>query len=234
MGSITSLQGAWLMNGTAGNSVADISTVNTNTLLDTNANVAGTAGQFDNARFFDGATDFLEITNGAQVGLNLNGLNFSLGFWHRTQNTGNNNRTFVSKAGVGGSQGYYVNRTDTNNFLRLRLDATNGDSATALFINTAQHVTVVYDSANAKVFHYFDGVSDASVAMTAAPTDTTDNFRFGENASSQPDGWIDEAFLFTRVLTTAEIRSLASDGLTSYINAAAAPAAGLSSFVMVA
>lgn len=215
----------WPLNEISNGSgaVTRVDAIGPNNLTDVNTTQTGPG-------YMDGAADiesvdgnYLEITDGSQVGLDITS-SYSVCFWVKPEAT------------VGGS---WVNKWSPNTGWNIQL--TTGDGGTIqvnhdaanyalkpagfLTVGYWYHVAVVYDDANDVIRGYVDGKIIDTLPATTNPSNSTNPFRIGRrgDGSDQCDGQIcDVAVWNGTVLTDADIKLLASGlpiqqtGIVSY------------------
>jgi len=228
MGNTANLEGAWKLDEVSGTRNALVVFANqTNNLTDNNT-VTSQAAQFGLAgEFVRVNSENLSISSAASIGLRITTQNLTLGAW---VDIGVN-----AGAIAHGIVGNYKNASPFTGYgllinpvpgskmvLWMNADVvvtSVADVSTAGF----QHVAAVYNSANGLATLYINGVADNSASYTAAISNSGVSFRIGgaslaDDAITNPfEGLIDEAFVFSRVLTAAELARISSDGLTNFI-----------------
>lgn len=119
---------------------------------------------------------------------------------------GSARRGLVIDADAGNSISFELAGLTTN----ATVQSTEGAIVTGSFI----HIAGVYNSSTLKV--YIDGVENNSVSASGSPTDLTDGgFAIGARAGAAAfyqDGITDDAAVFSKALSVAEIASLVSAG----------------------
>ena len=113
--------------------------------------------------------------------------------------------TIIDRGSVTGSDEGYLFFI-RNDFETISLwDGTPIDAdASAISLNTWQHVVVVYSNAN--VYFYVDGVPKGGGAWSYAPSGSADFYIGALDGSSELfDGNIDEVMIWDRALTPSEI-----------------------------
>ncbi|MBL8551350.1 MAG: DUF4038 domain-containing protein [Hyphomonadaceae bacterium] len=167
-----------------------------------------TAGRLGGALAFDG-TDYVQVGNIAPI----NGVQkVTLAAWVRRNAAGA--VVVLGKQNSGANVGIYAHSNGS-----IRFYVSGGSNAYGAFTlnDTAwHHVALVFDGAltgNAnRLKGYVDGAQRTlSFSGTVGATTTTDTtaFRLGRWGNTYSNGAIDDVWLYTRVLSLAEIRDLA-------------------------
>ncbi len=216
-GDTSNLEGAWLLDESSGTRIDE--TANSNDLTDNNT-VTSTTGQFGSAGQFTAASsEFLSITDGSQTGLDVTG-DITLGMWFNPDSI---------------SQQSLIGKTGSDRAYNLQLRAggtircfTSSDGAA--FDGDLESTTTL--SAGGGWYHISCRVSSTTMTLRIdgsdeGTTDTTngsinnstEDFNIGANSSTAnfADGQIDEAFIFSRALSTTEIDDIKDNGLESFI-----------------
>lgn len=218
----TGLVGMWSFNGPdiSGNIAFDRSGGGRNgTLLNGPVLDSGKVGQ---GVKFDNSDDTIEIANSADLG---EGSALTVSAWVKFNNpTNDNTKDVISKyrSGAGWEQWQIIkDRSGATNKMWFDVWNSSDTSVSAVSDNTWpadtswHHVAGVYDGAY--VYLYGDGVSlDSSANPQTGPIkDYTNNICIGGGWSGsacqtgQPlDGYIDEARIYNRALSAAEIKRL--------------------------
>lgn len=166
-----------------------------------------------NALDFDGVDDQVMIPNASSL-IN-SGSGISLGMWVYPRNAAPN---FPDFDGFGG----FRNDADADFYLvqigattvEARYRNSNGVNADIVFsgliLNTWQHLVFTYDGVSTKLYH--NGVEVGTQAASGSITNATQNLYLGNIVYSFNDflldGKVDEAFLFNKALSAAEINCL--------------------------
>jgi hypothetical protein len=160
---------------------------------------------------FDGIDDIVTIPNSAS----LSQTRITLDAWVYPTGNENTNRHIISKDNVFVSREYAIDLHDTNQFgvfvnLPTGLVLVVGNT-TPLF-NTWYHVTMTHDGLKLRLYvnGVLDGVSDA--VGDIVPTVNPVNIGGNAFASVFFQGIIDEAQIFNRALTDAEILAIYQAG----------------------
>jgi len=217
------LQGLWLMEEVSGNR-AD-SSGNGNTLTDTNTVASSTTHQ-EGARSADfeaDASESLQITDAAQVGLDITG-NITVLAWILLESRGH--MQIAGKWTATGNLRNYMlslyDNSDTTYRLSGQLSpdgtaSTRALGATNLTTGSWWHCAMVYDGSNITV--YVNGVQDTNginnpIAFTGALADTASPFTLGTHGGAYFfDGLMDEVAVFSRALSAAEILNAYTYGI---------------------
>jgi hypothetical protein len=164
----------------------------------------GEAGKFGNGITFDASDDYVQVADNATIRFNSGTQDFSIFTWVKRAGTGS---TGILQKLDGGNDGYAF-RFLVTNLLRFQLNAISITSTTALTSTTDwYHVGVVVNrQGNAQL--YINGVPDGTpVAINGEAMDTTVPLSLGRAASSL-NGTLDEARVYNRALSPAEVADL--------------------------
>lgn len=216
------VEGLWLLNEVSGDRADD--SPNANTLTDINT-VESSTDRIEGTRSADfeaSSSEYLRITDGDQAGLDQTG-SITVGVWIKIESEANNFASLMSRWDTGSDDRQYrlfdedIGVNDSRATLQL---SSNGTSTTIeavglteLELATWYHVVAVYDSTN--IFIYVDGEIDYNwsvnpIAFAASLFDGDADFTLGTRSDPglNYDGLMDEAFLMSRALTGAEVKSL--------------------------
>lgn len=231
MGDTTGLQGAWLLNETSGTRVDE--TANNNDLTDNNT-VTSRTGQFGNAaEFVTANSEYLSIADASQTGLDFAG-DFTIGAWAYFDAASGNQVVIAKHNNTGNQRSYQIyvefvasqgkihfaisdDGTNTGNFL----DFTG--STTTLAAATWYHIAGRLSGTTQEIF--LNAVSDGSTTRVGTAFNATSAFVLGatnDGGGAFIGGAIDEAFAFSRALSTAEISDIKDNGLSEFITPTAA------------
>ena len=159
---------------------------------------------------FDGVNDYLDLST--STGLNFSN-DFTLSAWVKTSAIGANQ--FIVDASTSSSLGHgYSIRILANGTVKFwSYDATKAiNSISALSVNTWYHICATHNRSGLENKIYINGVLDVSgVSGSFNPTSMA-NLRVGSSVlfSGTLNGNIDEPCFFDRVVTPAEITTLAT------------------------
>lgn len=190
-----------------------------NDLTDNNTVGSDTGKQGDGADFESSNSEFLDIADGTQSGLNITG-DLSLALWYKfetVQNTG-----FVGRYYTSGNNRSFLFAYSSGLVAYL---SSNGSSATNKSVSwtpstgTWYHLAMTYDASAGSVKFYVNG-SQQGATQTGFPTSLYDgsaDFQLGGfNAQSTPswtpDGVMDEVGVWSRVLSDESIGDLYNSG----------------------
>lgn len=193
--------------------------VGSNNLTDNNTVGSGT-GPFDDtcADFELGNTEFLNITDGAQSGLDFAG-DMSISFWINLETTGIQNE-ILSKWGANDANRAYRLRYNTGgNFdmeVRDGIGVTKIEGSKAFSITTGiwYHVLIVLDVSAQDITLYVDGQSEGlfsiSTATATAILDSNADFELGArtDGSLYLDGLMQDAIMWNDELTASDASDL--------------------------
>lgn len=217
------LQGLWLMEEVSGTRVDE--SPNGNDLTDNNTVGSSTDSQEGSrsADFEDGNSEYLSITDGTQTGLDITG-DLSIVGWIKPESLVNSvSYVPFSKYLTSGNQRSYRLGILYFGAGRHRLEgllSSNGSLATSINSNTDlstgawQHVAMVYDGTDIRV--YLNGSLDCTpVSYSSGIFNGSADLILG--ASGGPglyyDGLMDEVAIFDRALSAAEVASVYNNGI---------------------
>lgn len=204
---VTSLPGIvsyWRLDELTGTRAADKLGLNDGTYLNgVGLGHAGlVSGDPDRAASFDGALNYVEVSNPKSLDLT----SFTLGVIVNPSNTAGH-QTILAKA-----HSYWINAIDGT------LEIGYGDATDTahkaiiptpiLFAGTSSRIIATFDGVSLKV--YWDGVLFQECPETAAVVQTTQHFYIGnwDGTSFFDNGVIDEVFVANRAITADEVRML--------------------------
>jgi hypothetical protein len=203
-------RGVWLMDEGSGTMIVDGSGLGNNgTLSGTPTWVTGVNG---NAIHFNGTTDYARVANSST--LNPTG-SISLAAWIRPEKLAT--QYIIKKGNLGTTDGYELSLSASGTvFFRLdqasNLNTYRVDSISHYPTNgtTWMHVAATYDGTTMRV--YINGVLEASVSGPAAIGANSQPLAIGTQSDGTAGffgGAIDEAHVWGRTLSDAEIAALA-------------------------
>ncbi len=197
------LVGHWAMDETAGTVAADSSGLAQHGTLMNTSGTVWVSGHTAGAVSLDGVNDVIAIADSNTLDL---GNAFTLAAWINPRSYANFGRIF-KKGTVTGSQ-YDLALTGTGALqLKTSVDYTSPGGLVSL--NAWQHVAVTYDGTTLRV--YVQGVERANTALAITISPSTDSLYLGNIAAlTRPfDGKLDEARIYNRALSLAEVEALA-------------------------
>jgi hypothetical protein len=235
--------GWWRLEENGGN--ATDSSGNNNTLTETSGTVPAVAGKIANGRDFEaGDTEYLEITDASQTGLDITG-EITLAAWVKLESNGIDQIAFGKYKRMSGKRAYAM-QVYTDNKVYFTLSA-NGTAYTQAIststLNTAiwYHIAATLNQATDLMQVYINGSANGSaVSYTADIINNDTSFTIGcdFDTSGNParyfDGVIDEVIIWNKCLTATEVDQVYD--ITSYqynIAAAVTPAATIGSAARV-
>ncbi len=159
---------------------------------------------------FDGVNDYVDL--GSSIGLGFSN-DFTLSAWVKTSALGANQ--FIVDASNSASLGHgYSLRLNTSGTVRFwsYSAASAIDSATTLLSNTWYHICATHNRIGLENKIYINGVLDVSGASGTFNPTSMANLRVGSSVlfSGTFNGNIDEPCFFNRIVTPAEITTLAT------------------------
>ena len=207
-----SLVGRWAMDEGSGTLLVDSSTYGNNASIKNSP--TWTAGVHGQALLLNGTSQYAVVPS--STSLNLTG-RCTFVAWVRPYNHG----TYRILAKVTGSAGYEFFLGGATPYpVSVRLNgsaASRLDSKTTYPTNgvTWMHVAATADSNMIRM--YINGVLDTSMSSTVLPLACSDSLGIGNNSSGTNyfAGALDEARIYNRALSLAEIQALASHTITA-------------------
>lgn len=205
------IQGKWKLASTTWTDTSG----NGNTLTASGSTPTATTG-FDGganlaANFAGGSSQYLYITDAAQVGLDITG-NITISLWVKPGNL-SILKYYVSKWGASGNFGYTVYQNSANKFgFNLSSDGTAGQTVTSnttLATGTWYHIVAVYDGVDMRI--YVNGILDCTpVAYTSGIVNNSQGLYLG--CTSVPNtymtGALDDVAIWSRALSASEVEDL--------------------------
>lgn len=152
-------------------------------------------GTGDDARVADNAT--LDLTTGITISTWVKAN--SLAAYHR----------IVAKMDGSESTGYMMDATSGGGGIRLRIDSTDCETAAGVITTSGwYHVAATYDQSTMRIF--INGVESKSCARTGSISTNNQDLTIGNRSdnNSSWNGLIDEARIYNRALSPAEIKRL--------------------------
>lgn len=219
-GDTTDLQGVWYLEESNGTRYDEWN--NRNNLTDNNT-VLSAGGQFGGAGDFETAnSEQLDITDASQVGLDVTG-DITFGGFINIESAAASGVILGKRDGPSSNRGYYFYiDTTPDEHCGFSSDGAGetdfGDGTPALSTATWYHVVCRLSGTTTNI--YRDGTSVATTTHTGGLFNNTARFSIGSTNTTPAaffDGLIDEAFVFSRALTTAEIDDIRLNGLRQFI-----------------
>lgn len=185
-----------------------------------NLTPTGTPGdtvvKYGGAKSFVYATVYAQISNASGPNLNITGANISVGCWIYPTNMGLGFVYPMSKRD-GANTGYYL-ALESGTLVRMYIGngttSTSATGATTLLVNTKYFIVGTWDGTTIRV--YLNGIQDGSVALAGTIGSSSGQpFCMGLNSLNTAEGFtgsVDDAFVFSKTLTPAEILSLYNNG----------------------
>lgn len=207
---IPGLVGSWSFNEGGGTTAADLSgRGNTGTL---NGPVWTAAGKYGGALTFDGVNDTVTVPDSASLDLATAG---TLTAWVRPTTLGAWRQAILKERAGGLTYALYATGQTGN---RPNGTASIGggdrgvDAPAGLTANTWAHLALTYDGATMRL--YVNGAQVATRAQTGAMATSNNPLRIGGNSiwGEYFAGQIDEARVYDRALTAAEIVTDSASG----------------------
>ena len=167
-----------------------------------------TAGQTTGALSFDGVDDYVSVSNSGSLNP---ATQITLSAWVKPTNIAASSE-IISKENNANNNQYYL-RLQGGGKIRFTVAGTALNGITTLSPNNWYLVTGTYDGSSMKV--YVNGGLDATATATLSMTDNGLGVRLGARQYTTPlvfHGLIDEARIYNRALSQAEIQALLSAG----------------------
>ena len=206
--------GYWKMDEGYGttNAVHDSSIQNNNgTWEGTGTSHWSNAGKFGKAGSFNGSDDDINFGDPTNGSLDVGSGSHTISFWVKRNNA--NSHAIVSKRS--GGVGYEIYLTHSNTINYFHGDTTGFDNVlsvahSALAANTWTYVAAVYNSIDAKVYYYVNGVKfDSDTISYTGSLDNAGNLYLGREinpSANRLNGVIDEVKIYNSALTEDEIK----------------------------
>jgi len=187
-------------NGNSGTLYGDNSTGDNGTGMDCTA-----AGKFGTGCDFDGTDDYARVDDNSELDLSR----VTMSAWiYPTNNSGR--RMAISKRTTSGSGAYFIGtNSGTIEFFPGTADGTIHSSGQTAPLNTWTHIAATYDGASIMIYKNGDQVK--KVSLTGSMVNSAHPLDIGHGFVGTDYyflGKIDEARIYNRVLTPAEIQSL--------------------------
>jgi hypothetical protein len=179
--------------------------------------------QPNSAAYFNGVNSKVVVPHSSTVDFTT-GVSFSFTYWQKAY-PGNVDKVIITKHTYGNWDGYnfIANNqansgycTSTNHMYWYTAAGALEDACSdaALLSDTAWHfIAGLYDASNNKSYLYIDGVQQGDVGRASGGISTNANLSFGFDADINDlffHGVLDDACLYPRLLTTAEIQNMYS------------------------
>jgi len=175
--------------------------------------------------FESGSSQYLNITDGNQTGLDITG-DISASFWIKRETLGVFQGIYSKRISSAGYYDLYISGGGSNNKLVFSyadgLGGVSVETSSVLLNSVVNWVNVVItaDVSAKDVKFYFDGVLDSSSVATVGGGgatsigDNTDDFKIGTQTTGVNyfDGLIDEMAIYNSVLTQTDVNSLYNSG----------------------
>lgn len=215
--------GAWYMNGTSTNDEVDRSgegyDLSTSNDLETSSNVP--TGYSGASRYINDASgEVLSIADTSAPGLDISGVSAKLTVcaWV-SLDTNNVYREVVSKWDNTNGTQYQIIRLSSNVFsfgVSSDGSTTTGSINSTTITSTATwyHVCGVMDGTNLEI--YVNGTRENYVAYSSGIADGSGDFTIGLRADGNVygEGYYDEVIVFNRALSSDEINTIYTDGIS--------------------
>lgn len=174
-------------------------------------NLSGTVVGYVTSVFGNGAdfeassSNYLEIAGASCPNLNITGSQTWLA-WIKIESLATNGRLFGKKKNA---KEFVVNSDGTLLFQHAGLSAANISTTTTLSTGVWYHIVFRYNGAKSSI--WINGAKDKEIDATGSMTSYATNFALGRNPDTPSDyfdGVIDDAAVFNRALSDAEIEQL--------------------------
>jgi hypothetical protein len=202
-----SLVGYWRLDEGSGTTAADASgNSNHGTLV---GGPSWSAGQFAGALSFDGVDDYVNCGNGASLNITSR---ITVALWVKSASLPAQYDALLMKTNSTSWTNGYGLFYNSSNQVRFFVSHWSANVASATITSPTQwnHIAGVFDGSSVRI--YVNGVEGTSDPYTGAITSTTASLAIGRGASNlyNFNGLIDEARIYNRALSAAEIQALAS------------------------
>lgn len=232
------LVGWWTMDGsTIGSTVQDSSGQGNNGYIGSGGPATSTMkiiGKLGQALLFNGSTSFVDISNSSSVADNLQ--NFSASAWFKIPRSFTGDVVIISKFDSGallngtgwalcvsGTASADCNLQTGNHVGALIQSPGNayyfGYSTASVADNKWHHAVMVVTNGNTSTLYLDSQVQPFSSSGTLGSYSNSSNIRIGNDYNSQLfPGLIDDARVYNRALTAAEVKQLYNQGLGTTAN----------------
>ncbi|MBI4146721.1 right-handed parallel beta-helix repeat-containing protein [Candidatus Woesearchaeota archaeon] len=192
---------AFTNNGTLGNGVSS------------NAPGWTSSGKVGGAYSFDGSNDFVRVPNSVSITPNLQGYSYEA--WFKASSLPAFNRILWKNSGGAVFNGIYLMTSGSSAFFGIG-DGTNVAQPNApITANTWYHLVGVYDRSTSTAHLYVNGTLQASVTQSLGSVNYAGDLYIGslDGGSEFFNGLIDEARIYNRSLSAAQVARLYNDSL---------------------
>jgi hypothetical protein len=201
------LVGYWKMDETSWNGT-------TNEAVDSSGNAnhgtrvgdATTAtGKFGNGGTFDGTGDYVTVADATS----LKPTNLTVSAWVYSNSNSQWNTVLMKTTSSSWNDGYGLYLDGSNNLTFFINHYSNNVAAVSLTANTWTHIVGTYDGANIRI--YKNGNLSATTAYTTAISHSSGALQIGRSPTVPVSTWngkIDEARIYNRTLSPAEVQQL--------------------------
>lgn len=172
-----------------------------------NGNTTSTTGKFGNGTTYDGADDYISVTNSTMV----DGTNFTLSVWVKQNQSGYGQVMGWHNGGTDGALAFDINGSNPSLHYDTNTGGNHAQNYTGITIsaNTWHHYLLTKNGTNLKV--YLDGAEIINETDIAADLNVEGfNFKIGDenNLAADYNGQMDEVRVYNRALSPAEASQL--------------------------
>ena len=217
MALIDNLVSYWKLDESSGNAS---DSHGSNTLTNNNSTAYVSAKINNGADFERGSSNFFEITDGSQSGLDLTDMTISAWFNLESLPSSGQAYSIVAKMGHGGTNAYELCYCNEGGTLRFQFYTESGLGGaafkydTTLSTSTWYHVVLTLSGTTAQ--YYLGGSSVSGTGSSYVPRNGTAPFRIGSGnlmeAADYFDGIVDEVGIWSRAVSSGEVTSLYNSG----------------------
>jgi putative IMPACT (imprinted ancient) family translation regulator len=208
--SIPGLMAHWKLDEQTGATTAVDSSGNGNHGILSGGTWSPTGGRIGGALQFDGTDDVVNIS---AISFNYP---ITYSAWIKPTTTSGSHAALGRYYG-----GYKLGTASTSFSYNIYTSANNSRTSDTVTANEWAHLAATYDGTT--ITYYLNGVSVATVAQTADLSQTSSAWQIGAHGHSNEyfQGYVDDVRLYSRVLTSTEIASIADpievpEGLRAY------------------
>jgi hypothetical protein len=174
----------------------------------------GTTGKLNGSLAFDGAGDYISVTDpGANSVLDIQSSG-SLSVWVKLLSDTASTKTIIAK----GIFNYYLD-VSSEELIEGSFNLTNSlTSNSAISINQWHHLAFVFDDSTDTQKIYIDGIlNNTQTGVTETPTVNNDALHIGEYTDSEYfSGQLDDVQIFNYPLSESQIKSVMNDGSVNF------------------
>jgi len=175
-------------------------------------------GKNSGAMEFDGADDYLSITDNAKLNFGSND-SFSISMWIKTNSNSEDDEILEKQIGIPLYQIVYSSNNFTTGRHRVAFDIRDSsgnytyvEGTTAVNDNIWHHIVAVRDVTRDKIYIYTDGKSNSATDISTSTLSNATNLRIGGGNSGYFNGLTDEVKIYNYALGEDEVKALYNGG----------------------